>query len=56
MASLTSKELLDYLLEGHALKPDQLDEFMQENPEENQYFDYKVRSNYHIPPNYVVEP
>jgi len=35
------KELLDYLLEGNTLKPDDLDQFIQENPEEGQYLDYK---------------
>jgi hypothetical protein len=35
------KELLDYLLEGNTLKPDELDQFIQANPDENQYLDYK---------------
>ena len=41
MFRLIPKELLDYLLEGNTLKPDELDQFIQENPDENQYLDYK---------------
>jgi Schlafen, AlbA_2 len=41
MAQLTSKELLNDLLEDKRLTPDQLDKFMQDNPDEDQYFDYK---------------
>jgi hypothetical protein len=37
MSALSSKELLDHLLEGNHLSPDQLDQFIQENPDENQY-------------------
>jgi len=41
MAVLTSKELLNHLLEDNALTSEQLDQFIQENPEEDQYLDYK---------------
>jgi hypothetical protein len=41
MGALRPKELLDYLLEAQTLTPQQLDEFIQANPEEDQYFDYK---------------
>lgn len=41
MAPLTPKEMLYYLLEYNTLTPDQLDEFIQKNPDEDQYFDYK---------------
>jgi schlafen family protein len=33
--------LLDYLLEANTLTPNQLDEFIQVNHDEGQYFDYK---------------
>jgi hypothetical protein len=41
MATLTSKELLDMLLEGNTLAPDELERFIREHPNEDQYFDYK---------------
>jgi hypothetical protein len=41
MAPLTSKELLYYLLEDNILQPNELDQFIQANPDENQYLDYK---------------
>jgi hypothetical protein len=41
MDALRPKELLDYLLEEQTLTPQQLDEFIQANPEEDQNFDYK---------------
>jgi hypothetical protein len=41
MDALRPKELLDYLLEANILTPNQLDEFIQANEEEGQYFDYK---------------
>jgi hypothetical protein len=41
MDALRPKELLDYLLEPNILTPNQLDEFIQANEEEGQYFDYK---------------
>jgi len=41
MTTLTSKELLAYLIEDNVLTPEQLDRFIQANPEEDQYVDYK---------------
>jgi hypothetical protein len=41
MGALRPKELLDYLLEANTLAPNQLDDFIQMNSEEGQYFDYK---------------
>jgi len=41
MTPLTSKELLYYLLEDNTLEPDDLDQFIQANPDENQYVEYK---------------
>jgi Putative DNA-binding domain len=41
MPSLTPKELLDYLLQDNTLGQDELGQFIQEHPDEGQYFDYK---------------
>lgn len=38
---LDPRETLDYLLEGNTLTPEHLDRFLQANPEEGQYLDYK---------------
>jgi hypothetical protein len=41
MTALRPKELLDMLLEGSALTPEELEQFMQEYRDEDQLFDYK---------------
>ena len=41
MAALTSKDLLNYLLEDNALTPEQLDQLIEESPDEDLYLDYK---------------
>jgi hypothetical protein len=41
MAALRPKELLDMLLEGIPLTPEELEQFMQEYCDEDQLFDYK---------------
>lgn len=38
---MTSRELLDRLLEGNAITSDELVRFVNDNPEEDQYVDYK---------------
>jgi hypothetical protein len=41
MPPLIAKDLLDYILEGNTLKPDELDQFLRADLEEGQYLDYK---------------
>ncbi len=41
MEALTSKELLNYLLEGNTLSPERPDQFIRENPKEDLFLDYK---------------
>lgn len=38
---MTPKDVLENLLEGTRLSSDLLDQFLQENPDEGQYLDYK---------------
>jgi hypothetical protein len=41
VAALRPKELLDMLLEGSSLTPEELEQFIQEHCDEDQLFDYK---------------
>ncbi len=41
MNNLSPKETLDYLLEGKILTAELLEQFLEKNPEEGQYLDYK---------------